>query len=317
MAAVALRGGGVTEAMSALHDELARHGREQLSLWAPDAERRRQVDAAAEILSHTSLDPAWTHPGLCLTVLPHRDRGRAPNEAWIRRGPVASLAIQPIVDGTGRYLGVPYGPRARLILLYLQAEAIKTRSRMVELGGSLHAWMRAMGMGTSGWDYEAVREQARRIDRSLLTFEYRLGDEEFRVQDTITRSSQGNSLTSELIVELSEGYYQALSERPVPVAEQAVRTLRARCTALDVYLWLSYRLHALEAPTKISWRSLFSQFGAEIAAPKHFKSRFGRDFEMALAVYPAARARLTENGAILEPSDPPLPPHSRQLGLLG
>ncbi len=292
--------------MSEVHEALEQHGRQQLELWAQDGERRRQVAAAATLLGDVALDPAWTHPGLCLTVLPHR--ARPATEIWRRSGPVATLTVQPIADGAGQCLGVPYGPRARMILLYLQSEAVRTRSRTIELGRSLHHWLTAMGMSAGGSDYRAVREQARRIDRSLLTFEYTLGNgERWRVQDTITRASHENGDGDELTVELSEGYFRALMERPVPVVEQAVSELRMRCQALDVYLWLAYRLHALDAPVTVSWRALFGQFGAEVGREAHWRPRFARDFALALAVYPQARARLTEEGAVLAPSPAPLP----------
>jgi len=289
-----------------VHEQLVRHGRQQLELWAHDGERRRQVAAASTFLGDTALDPAWTHPGLCLTVLPHRTRPST--EIWRRIGPVATLTVQPIADGAGRCLGVPYGPRARMILLYLQSEAVRTRSRTIELGRSLHQWLTTMGMSAGGSDYRAVREQARRIDRSLLTFEYTLGSgEKWRVQDTITRASHEHEGRDELTVELSEGYFRALMERPVPVVEQAVSQLRMRCQALDIYLWLAYRLHALDAPLTVSWRALFGQFGAEVGREAHWRPRFARDFALALAVYPQARARLTGEGVWLEPSPAPLP----------
>ncbi len=292
--------------MGDLHDQLEKFGRAQLELWAPDSERRRQVAAASAVAAEVVLDPAWTHPGLCLTVLPHRAR---PNgEIWRRSGPLATLTVQPIADGEGRYLGVPYGPRARMILVYLQSEAVRTQSRTIELGRSLHQWLTKMGMSAGGSDYRAVREQARRIDRSLLTFEYRLGaGERWRIQDTITRASHEHEDGDDLTIELSEGYFRALMERPVPAAEQAVSQLRMRCQALDVYLWLAYRLHALEKPVTVSWQALYGQFGAEIGREAHWRPRFTRDFELALAVYPQARARLVEEGAVLEPSASPLP----------
>ena len=47
-------------------------------------------------------------------------------------------------------IGVPYGSIARMILLYLQTQAVRTRSREVELGASMNAWLTAMGIPIGG-----------------------------------------------------------------------------------------------------------------------------------------------------------------------
>jgi hypothetical protein len=32
--------------------------------------------------------------------------------------------------------------------------------------------------------------------------------------------------------------------------------------AIDVYIWLAYRLHALNGPIPVTWQAVFGQFGA-------------------------------------------------------
>jgi hypothetical protein len=301
--------------MGAVHERLIADGYEQLSLWAETKEERRLIDTAAAVMACDELDPAFTHPALCPTSLP--PRARPIDERWRREGPLMTLTIQPLADEFDQLHGVPYGSRARLILLFLQSEALRTNSRYIELGGSLRAWMRSIGIGNAGQDYGTVREQAKRINFSLISVTYRLGDETHRIQDTNTRRSSDSDITQQLVGELSKGYYAALRERPVPVAEQAIRELTARCMALDIYLWLSYRLHALDRPIDISWAALFRQFSGEIARMKHWLPKFRSDFALAAAAYSDARAWLMPNGARLEPSLPPLAPCTRQLGLLG
>jgi HlyD family secretion protein/epimerase transport system membrane fusion protein len=67
-----------------------------------------------------------------------------PSEVWVRAEPRAKLEIHP-TRRYGVYLGVPHGPKARLILLYLQGEALKRGWRVVELGRSMRQWLLAMG----------------------------------------------------------------------------------------------------------------------------------------------------------------------------
>jgi hypothetical protein len=74
-----------------------------------------------------------------------------------------------------RWVGVPYGSRARLILLYLQSEALRTQSRDIELGRSLHAWLGRLGIPIGGKSFKDVREQANRLSRCRLTFHVKYG----------------------------------------------------------------------------------------------------------------------------------------------
>src|SRR4051812_23528161 len=102
------------------------------------------VDIAAEILAAETNDFAATYAGFCLTSLPHRDPGV---RTWERKNGRCSLLVEAgrISEG-GRWLecGLPFGSKARLILLYMQTMAIRDQSRFIELGGSLHEWMKRL-----------------------------------------------------------------------------------------------------------------------------------------------------------------------------
>ena len=214
--------------------------------------------------------------------------------------------MQPTADQDGRFHGVPHGSKARLILLYLQTEAVKTNSRIVELGTSMRRWLCSMGVTITGPNYREVRRQAQKIERALVSFTFTGEDATISWQDTIIRGSFERPCSNELrTVELSESFFKVLTERPVPVCEAAIRFLSERCMALDLYLWLAYRLHSLQRPTPVSWPALHSQFGAATHHLKHFKPRFAREIEAALAAYPDARVDLTEDGIRLHPSPSP------------
>jgi hypothetical protein len=55
---------------------------------------------------------------------------------------------------------------------------------------------------------------------------------------------------------LSEGFFEALKRHPIPLEEAAIRALSNNSAALDCYLWLAYRLHALHQPRLITWIAL-------------------------------------------------------------
>jgi hypothetical protein len=170
----------------------------------------------------------------------------------------------------------------------------------------MRRWLRSMGVTITGPNYEEVRRQAQKIERALVSFTFTGDDATVSWQDTIIRGSFQRPCSDEVrTVELSESFFKSITERPVPVCESAIRVLGERCMALDLYLWLAYRLHSLPRPTVVPWASLHSQFGAATRLLKHFKPHFAREIEAALAAYPGARVELREDGIRLHPSPSP------------
>ena len=95
---------------------------------------------------------------------------------------------------------------------------------------------------------------------------------------------------------LDEAFYDALRRHPVPLLEAAIRELQAKSLALDLYVWLAYRLHSLRLPTSVSWPSLFAQFGTGFRLARQFKPYFVEAFGAALAAYPEARVSVEGGG---------------------
>ena len=94
----------------------------------------------------------------------------------------------------------------------------------------------------------------------------------------------------------------------MPLEEAAIRALSNNAKALDVYLWLAYRLHALKSEKTITWTALKAQFGIGTAAMFNFRSKFTATLGLAMAVYPAARVDVTDQGLVIKPSRPPVAP---------
>lgn len=303
--------------MAHLHDLILRDGLQAVLKTAQDSHQRAQARIAADILNQEVEQPearAFLHSVLCTIYLPHRRT--AADEVWKRNnGDGATLMIQPTKDEQGRYCGVPYGSTGRLMMIFLQNESYRNRSRRVELGRSMHAWLRSMGVDNSGKGYRAAREQARRIERCLVSVSYNNGRNSERWQDTIIRGSfnLGDEHQPDLfpqVVELSESFYNALLQHPAVLFEPAIRHLAGKSLSLDIYVWLAYRLHALNKPTTISWKTLHMAFGPNYARERDFRSKFKEALQHALLVYSQARVEILDGGLELQPSDPPAPPRS-------
>lgn len=301
--------------MGRLHDLVLVHGRDDARMRVPP-EDRPLVDKAAAVLA---AEPVMgiIYSGFCLTALPHRRLDD--HERWERRGNGVTLTVDPgsLPDGRGatKVHGVPYGSRARMILLYLMSEAVRTRSSEVELGASMRDWMSRMGIAVGGKTAREIKDQCDRISACTLTFQWDVGEtgtrfaKDFIVRGGIQLWQRNDSAQPRLwvdTVQLSESFFKALLAHPVPVSEPALREIAGDSTALDAYVWLAYRLHALSGPTPISWAALHQQHGVGYARVRDFKKRFLPTLAAALAVYPEARVDVTDDGLILHPSAPPI-----------
>jgi hypothetical protein len=218
------------------------------------------------------------------------------------------------------HVGVPYGSTARLIMLFLQTEALRTSSREIELGRSLRQWLLKMGATIGGRNVAAVRDQAERISRCRLTFHLqgsgRVGLVNQSIVDRALFFDDGRDRQGRLSLEtakLSEGFYEQLKRHPVPVEEAAIKAISNNPAALDAYLWLAYRLHVLPSDKMVTWTALKSQFGTAYKELRHFKPRFIAALALATAVYPDAHLEIVDQGVILKPSKPPVAP--RVIGL--
>lgn len=311
--------------MAEIHHLITRLGRDQAKALESDPKRRSLVDIAASVLEEERQGLGITYSGFALTALPHR---RLPDDQpWERSGYRIRLLIEPgrlpVRGGGFKLYGVPYGSRARMILLYLQTQALQSSSREVELGRSMHEWLDRMGLSVGGQTYRDIREQASRIAACNLTFawedEHSVGFSKDSIVkggihfSTTSDSTQG-SLWEEKVM-LSEAFFRELKAHPVPIWEPALRHIQNNSASIDIYIWLAYRLHSLNRATPITWPAVFEQFGAGYTRLRDFRKRFIEALQLALAVYPEAKVDIDEHGVLLHPSPPPIP--ERKLGQLG
>jgi Plasmid encoded RepA protein len=308
--------------MGEVHQLILEHGLDAARNLATTKAERAAVEAAALVLGEEESRLGITHAGFAMTSLPHK---RIEDGLWKREGHRTTLLVESGRTRNGNLVGVPYGSIARLILLYLQTEAIRTNAPEVELGKSMKSWMSRMSLTTGGKTYQLVIEQARRISACRLTFftdRENGGESRYNgafVQDAITFASVIDEDQRNLWqdrVRLDPSFWRSLKDHPVPVREEAIQAIGTRSLAIDVYIWLAYRLHSLAKPTPVSWAAVHAQFGAGFRLVRQIKPTFIEALNMALAVYPEARVNADKQGLILHPSPPAVPKtEARRLGI--
>src|SRR3954464_4430178 len=149
--------------MGTVHQLIRDAGRQGALDFALDFScERLEVEAAVAYMADEEGGIGFLYSGWCQAALPHR---RLPDaDGWQIQSERTILIVEPGMRagpaGKPVPVGVPYGSRARLILIFLQSEAIKSHSREIELGGSLRAWLARLGIPQGGSSLAIVRDQA-------------------------------------------------------------------------------------------------------------------------------------------------------------
>jgi hypothetical protein len=262
----------------------------------------------------------YQHSVLCHTGLPYRDPG-AGVRRWHARNGYLNLEVEAgrVFDAReGEFVdvGLPFGPKPRLVLCHLNAEALRTGSAIIDLEDSLTAFVRrTLCLDHHGRNVRAVREQLTRLAAS----DFRIGradvDHSITVQGHIlagltlwTPQTPSQRLLWPTQVQFSQEYFQSLTEHAVPLNEVAVSRLAHSAMGLDLYAWLAQRLHRIERgrSSQVSWMSLAQQFGSGYTQLRDFRRVFTRTLTQVKALYPDANFTLETQGICLAHSRPPV-----------
>src|SRR5215216_2633207 len=135
--------------------------------------QQRLIQSAGEIVAEDPEGTLFQHTVFCQTGLPYRNPGEGQRE-WERRNGdihlkvVAGEALHP---RTGEWvkLGLPYGPKPRLILAYLNREALLHGSPEIEVDASLTAFAKGLlGYHPNGKEIRLLKDQLARLAASLV-----------------------------------------------------------------------------------------------------------------------------------------------------
>jgi hypothetical protein len=267
--------------------------------------------------------PDYLPAVLCQVGLP---RSPTPGQTFERTSGNVSLQVEAgkAWDGKSwRQMPLPYGVRPRLALVHIATQAIRTRSRTIDVGSSVNAFLTELGLDNGGKAYGQMRQQmtalavctlrlgrveTRTIGGEKKDFAVTLDAKPFRQFEAWIDSRGDQPTLWPTEVELSQEFYDSLTETAVPLEHGAIAKLTHSALALDLYTWLAHRLYRVRrGGSRISWAALQEQFGSEYANRKQFKRQFRIRLREALNAYPEARVEEVEGGLILRASPPPIP----------
>ena len=241
---------------------------------APQAQHHfTRFDQVNQLVEASEADPdlGFMARLLALCSLPRTNPGN--QLQYVRRnGPY----VLGMTAGVGNKL--PFGNLPRLLLAWICTEAVRTQSRELVLGRSLAEFMRTLGvLSSDSGGATGIRTRIRnQMDRLFhaqvsLIYEDDQGKESASslVADRVKlwwnfKRPDENTLW-ESKIRLSEDFFNEIINHPVPLDMNTLTALKRSSLGLDLYLWLVYRTFALRAPKRLTWRLLYSQFGAHPA----------------------------------------------------
>src|SRR5713101_4713890 len=266
------------------------------------------------------LEICFQHSVLCQTGLPYHDPGEEVR-LWERQQGFAALEIEAgrILDpATNKYVnvGLPWGPKPRLILAHLNAEALRLGSPQIAIGDSLSGFVKRIRGFDGGREIRMFKDQLTRLSNALIRLAMLRGDRLTQINTHVVTGfdlwfpkDKRQRVLWPSTVRLSNEYFESLQRHAVPLNEADLAALAHTAIGLDVYAWLAQRLHRIDPrkPAFIPWASLKEQFGPDYAHMNHFKAKFRVALRQVLSRYLTARIELDGKGMTARNSPPPVP----------
>lgn len=268
---------------------------------------------------------SYQHKVLAQISLPYRDPGDDMT-VWERYSGDSALIIRAgeIVRPRSRErisAGLPYGAKARILMIFFNQEAIRSNSPVINVEENMTAFIKKVHPGkvVSGRTINSYKEQLTRLSASSYTMAVSLSDDHVinengrivRGFDLWFPKDANQRVLWSSTVRLSDEYFTSLKRYLVPLDERAVGNLSNNAMALDIYAWLAQRLHWIPERKDhfIAWQNLKEQFGDNYKRMDKFKQVFRHTLAMVLTQYPAARSCMVEiknKGYQMKKAQPPV-----------
>ena len=278
-------------------------------------------DQVNQLVSASEADPdrGFMARTMALCSLPRSNPGN--RKEYVRRNGPYKLGMTAGIDNK-----LPYGNLPRLILAWICTEAVRTQSREIVLGRSLSKFMRALGInstsGGSRGEQTRLRNQMKRLFGCTVSLIYQDEHGETAVNSVVARRTEfwwnerkpDEPSLWQSKIELGEDLFNEIIQHPVPLNMNTLTALKRSPLGLDLYLWVVYRTFPLRAPLRLTWRLLYSQFGAhpDKASDKNivnaFRRKVLRELKKIKMAWPELNYRTAKGMLILLPSTPAIAP---------
>lgn len=279
----------------------------------------RLVQTAEEIRQNAADEISYQHTVLCQTGLPYRETNL---RRWERRNGRLFLEIEAgraLDPDTERYvdLPLPFGSKARLILIYLCSTAVRLQSQTIDVDRTMTSFITQLqGREPNGPEIRKFKQQIAAIAGANIRMATLIEGRSLQVNNQIVskfdillkKDDYSQRVLWPETVELTTDFFNTLKAHAVPLDQRAVGALAHSAMALDVYAWLAQRLCRIpgRADALVPWFSLHEQFGWGYKHIRQFRKVYLETLKSVLTQYPAADVSVSSEGLILKRSAPPI-----------
>lgn len=228
--------------------------------------------------------------------------------------------------------GVPYGVIPRRLLCWITTNAVKQNKQTLYLGDTLNAFLQDLQLGRGGGPRGDINRLKRQMKILLTCFVTIQQSDKVQSLDgtrqvlgkfeatNITFFKSGQFLWKTApywrydtilpknergcVMELSDDFFAEIKKENVPVDLELFEVFADSPMAIDMAIWLSYRLSTIQNPLHLSWESLSCQLGANYSRIWDFKRRFRYNLFDLTEWYGDIRYDMEDKEFVLYPGSP-------------
>ena len=279
---------------------------------------RRLIEAAAPADDQTIL---YQHTVFCQTGLPYKDQGA--ERTWRRNNGMARLLVEAgnVLDPkTAEFVqvGLPFGPKPRLILCHINTEALLTASPEIDAQRTITRFVsHGLRLDTNGRNMRVIKDQLTRLSACRILLGMVKDGRSDQVNSQIVSSfsvwlekDERQRVLWPQRINLDPVYFASLQAHAVPLNDNHLAALAHSAMALDVYAWLAQRLHRIPKgrASFLPWTAVEQQFGGGYSRIRAFRNEFLGALKQVKVPYSQARVEPGRGGLSLWNSPPPVPP---------
>jgi hypothetical protein len=283
----------------------------------PAIQRRRAKisHAIAEAPTPTRDSMRHIHSVLAICSLPYNklpddERRWEAEQGRMKLSVTAGRLMGP--DGNWVDQPVPYGTRARMMMMHVCSEAIRTNSPVIHIEDTLCGFIRALGYSPTGGKNGTITSFKQQIN-ALAACTMQIGWKDGRIGKTLN-ASPFSSMSVEMFSEepnqrslwpselkLSHEFFTSLSKHALPISTHAMRAFSNSPRKIDLMWWLGYRIYTAKEDVHLSWENLKDQWGKSYNRFANSKRNLALELAEIKEVFPKLPVFLTEDGCVIHP----------------